>query len=109
MSTNIEPLDQSVHYEEPDHKRFPYVNTNSIFYKGLVGMILCLLPGGIIGLVFVKISLDQAKEARIEFNKKPGVYQRASIERVNQGRRFAYIGLTVFILEIVFILTYSSL
>jgi len=48
-------------------QRLPY--DKSVFWTGLIGMILCLAPGGIIGLVLIKISLNRAKQP-ISFLKK---------------------------------------
>jgi len=66
------------------------------------------LPGAVIGLVFVKISLDQAKEATTEYQNNPHKYKAVSMETFKKGRTMAYIGLAIFILEIVAFLAYTS-
>lgn len=85
------------------------LNDSSVFYKGLFGMILCIAPAAIVGLVLVKISLEQAKVALNEYKEKPSFYKLSSIKRIKQGRIFAYIGLSLFILEIVALVTYMSI
>lgn len=86
-----------------------HVSERSIYLKGLFGMILCILPGAIIGLVFIKMSLDQAKEARIAFKENPERYLPETVKKVELGRKLALIGLGLFIFEIVFILAFSSM
>jgi hypothetical protein len=85
------------------------VNDSSIYYKGLIGMILCILPGAIIGLVFVKISLEQARDAITAYQNKPQMYTLSSFEMVKKGRMFARIGLAVFIAEIVALVAFMSM
>lgn len=85
-----------------------YFNDNSIFYKGMFGMILCIMPVAMLGLVLVKMSLDQAKEARKSFKAEPHAYLAASVKKVLLGRKMAYIGLVMFVLEIVTLVIYMS-
>ncbi len=111
---NQEILDQPLHEVEKEKepytgKQIHLVNDRSIYFKGLFGLLFCILPGAIVGLVLVKMSLDQAKEAMIEYQSNPGKYKDASIETVKSGRKMAYIGLAVFILEIVIFLAYTSI
>jgi hypothetical protein len=84
------------------------LNHNSIFYKGLFGMILCILPGAIVGLVLIKISLEQAKKARRDIELNSEKYSQTSIRRVKKGQLFARIGLTLFIAEIIAIIIFIS-
>ena len=85
------------------------LNDSSIFYKGFFGMILCLAPAGIIGLILVKMSLDQSKLALAEYKNAPSQFRISSIKKVKRGRIMAYVGLALFILEIVALVTYMSL
>lgn len=99
------PLDED--YIEPDNnsesnsnEKIQILNHNSIFYKGLFGMILCILPGAILGIVLIKISLDQAKKARKDIDSSPSNFSSSSIKRVKKGQLMARIGLGLFIAEI---------
>lgn len=83
-------------------------NDSSIFFKGLIGLILCLVPASIIGLVLVKMSLDQAKVAIHEYNQNPSLYRLSSIRMITQGKKFAYIGLILFILELIALIAYMT-
>ncbi|MDX2360892.1 MAG: hypothetical protein QNK23_08810 [Crocinitomicaceae bacterium] len=85
------------------------LNDSSVFYKGLFGMILCIVPAAIIGLVLIKISLEQAKVALTEYRKDPDHYRISSIKMIKRGRTFAYIGLALFILELIALVAYMSL
>lgn len=107
MSDNL--LDHQMEQAEPaEMSTIPLLNENSIYYKGMIGLILCIVPGAVIGLIFIKISLDQAREAekyRINF---PGMYNEAAVERVKKGVRMARLGLVLFVLEIVTLIAYMS-
>lgn len=89
--------------------KIDHINQNSIYYKGVTGLILCIVPGAIIGLIFIKLSLDQARDARTEFNESPEKYTHSTIEKVNKGRNLALIGLGLFVIEIIGILIISSI
>ncbi|NVK64864.1 MAG: hypothetical protein HWE22_09765 [Flavobacteriales bacterium] len=78
----------------------PFVNESSIFFKGLFGMILCMTPGSIIGLVLVNISLNQSREAISIVGKNSTEYAQKEFRRIRQGRTMAFIGLWFFIFEI---------
>lgn len=93
----------------PSYGKNRILNDTSIFYKGLFGMILCIVPGAIIGLVLVKISLEQRKIALKSYNSATHYYSILSFDMVKKGRKFAFIGLSVFILEIVTLVTYMSI
>ena len=95
------PQDQSVRQED-------LVNDTSIFYKGLFGLILCIFPGAIIGLVLIKISLEQAKVALTTYQEDSGKYRMESVKKVKSGRTMAYIGLVIFICEILALVGYTS-
>lgn len=115
MSNNSELIDSDL-VEKPEEKiatappvaRNHILNDSSIFFKGLFGMILCLAPAAIIGLVLVKISLDQAKMAMSEYKENPNQFREESIKLVKRGRVMAYIGLGFFIIEIVALMIYMS-
>lgn len=92
--------------EGNNDKRF--VNDSSIFYKGLFGLILCLTPGSIIGLVLVKMSIEQSSEAIKIYSQNSEQYDVRSIKKVKSGRIMAYIGLGLFIAEIILLVTYMS-
>lgn len=85
------------------------VNDTSVYYKGLIGMILCILPGALIGLVLIKVSLDQAQDALTTYQQAPQEYKQRSYELLLQGRRFARIGLAIFILEIVALVIFMGM
>ena len=102
MNQNQEILDQSVF--EKNNGPLDLLNDTSVYYKGLFGLILCVFPGAIIGLVLVKISLTQAKAALEEYAAYPDKYKDESLRRVKAGRTMAYIGLAFFIVEILAIL-----
>jgi hypothetical protein len=84
------------------------LNDKSVFYKGLFGMVFCILPGAIIGLVLVKMSLEQSKESLIQYKLNPNFYSQESVNKLKLGRKFAWIGLIMFILEIVLLMVYMS-
>ena len=85
------------------------LNDSSIFFKGLFGMILCIVPAAIIGLVLIKMSLEQAREAIKEYEENPVIYRVDSIKRVKLGKTFAYIGLFLFILELIALVAFMSI
>lgn len=84
------------------------LNDSSVFYKGLFGMILCILPGAIIGLVLIKVSLEQAKEGLTTYHNNPQEYKLSSYELMKKGRMLARIGLAIFIIEIVALVAFMS-
>jgi len=102
MNQNQEILDQPVF--EKNNGPLDLVNDTSVYYKGLFGLILCILPGAIIGLVLVKVSLDQGRVALDTYAEYPNKYTDESLRRVKAGRTMAYIGLVFFIGEILAIL-----
>jgi len=94
---------------EQGNGRNRILNDSSVFYKGLIGMILCIVPAAIVGLVLIKISLEQAKVAIKEYNENPSFFRPSSISMIRRGRTFAYIGLTLFVVEIIALMTYMSI
>ena len=105
---NQELLDQLPQDEAFTGKQENLINDTSVFYKGMLGMILCLTPGSIIGLVFVKISLDQAKATLEIYQRNPNKFKPESLKKVKNGRIMAYIGLGLFIVEILLLVGYSA-
>lgn len=101
-------LDQFPQAQDYSGKQEDLVNDTSIFYKGLFGMILCIFPGAIIGLVLIKVSLDQAKVALTSYQEDSGKFRIESYKKVKNGRTMAYIGLVFFIVEILAIVVYTS-
>jgi len=85
------------------------MNDSSIFYKGLFGMILCLVPAAIVGLILVKMSLEQSNVALAEYKQSPNQFRSRSINLVKKGRILAFIGLALFIAEIIALVIYMSL
>lgn len=111
MSHNLldSPLATAGHEDQPYTERPVHlVNDRSIYFKGLFGMLLCILPGAIIGLVLVKICLDQAGQALTAYKTDPGRYKEASVQKVRSGRTMAYIGVAIFILEILVFVIYTA-
>lgn len=115
MQINQDILDQPL-YENVSFTNSSSLNNqinlnqdNSIFYKGLFALILNILPGTIIGLILVKMTLDQAKIALKDFKNNPSHYKSHSIKKVKNGQLMAYIGLSFVILEILGLLIYTSL
>ena len=92
---------------EDEQQRILY--DSSVYYKGLIGMILCIVPAAIIGILFVKISLEHAKIALKKYEENPSIYKVQSLNRVKRGKVFAYVGLTLFIVEILALVTFMSL
>lgn len=82
---------------------------SSVFYKGLFGMILCIVPAAIVGIIFVKIALDHSKIALKKYNENPSAYKLESLRMIKRGRVFAYIGLSLFIVEIIALMTLMSI
>ncbi|MES2554611.1 MAG: hypothetical protein V4604_00595 [Bacteroidota bacterium] len=103
---NQEILDQLPH--DPSVRQEDLINDTSIFYKGLFGLILCIFPGAIIGLVLIKISLEQAKVAMTSYQEDSGRFRIESYKKVKSGRTMAYIGLVIFICEILALVGYTS-
>lgn len=99
MNPTQEILDQSVF--EKNNGPLDLVNDTSVYYKGLFGLILCIILAGVIGLVLVKMSLDQGRVALDAYAEYPNKYTDESLRRVKAGRTMAYIGLAFFIVEIV--------
>ena len=93
----------------PLNGRHRILNDSSVFYKGLFGMILCIVPAAIIGLVLIKISLEQAKAAIKEYEEEPNMYRISSVNMIKRGRTFAYIGLALFVLELIALVAYMSI
>jgi hypothetical protein len=94
-------LDQKLEYSkenlnEEKIQRLPY--DKSVFWTGLIGMILFMAPGGIIGLVLIKISLNRAKTANKLFEENAIIYNDSSISKIKLGMLFSYMGIGFFIL-----------
>lgn len=84
------------------------LNDNSVFYKGLFGMIFCIIPGGIIGLVLIKLAMEQSHEALTQYQRNPQMYLESSINKIRNGRKMSIIGLIIFALEIIAFIIYTS-
>lgn len=116
MSDQKEIIDNDI-FDSPEEVETPsqqkggnqILNDSSVFYKGLFGMIFCIIPAAIVGLVLIKISLEQAKVAIKEYNTNPSLYRLRSINMIRRGRTFARIGLTLFIGELIALVTYMSI
>lgn len=93
----------------PPNGKYRILNDSSVYFKGLFGMIFCIIPSAILGLVLVKISLEQAKVALKEYDKNPSNYRLSSLKMLKRGRTFAYIGLTLFIVELIALMAYMSI
>ena len=104
-------LDEELIEREENHGPVlnPYANENSIFYKGLFGMIICLTPGSIIGLLLVNVSLNQSKEAISIVGRNSEKHRSKDFRKIRNGRIMAIIGLSLFILEIVALVGYMSM
>lgn len=76
------------------------INDKSIWYKGLWGMILCVF-GALFGLILVRISINQAKDALEAYKKEPNIYKQSSFELVKKGQRLAYIGVGIIVMELI--------
>lgn len=94
---------------KPPNGKYRILNDSSVYFKGLFGMIFCIIPSAILGLVLVKISLEQAKVALKEYDKNPSNYRLSSLKMLKRGRTFAYIGLTLFIVELIALMAYMSI
>ncbi len=84
------------------------VNDTSIYSKGFWGLIFCIL-GGLLGLVLVRISLQQATDALESYKRSPQDYLDSSYRLVLKGQRLARIGVGIFIGEIVLLVAYMSM
>jgi hypothetical protein len=109
MSHESPLLDQKLesskeNFNEEKIQRLPY--DKSVFWTGLIGMILCLAPGGIIGLVLIKISLNRAKTANKLFEENAIIYNDSSVSKIKLGMVFSYMGICFFILGIIGLLIY---
>ncbi len=110
MSTQI--IDQDIIQDEKplDYtgKKYRLLNDASIFYKGLFGMILCILPGFIMGLILINMAMSQYGEIKEDL-KHPEQYKEKSLKLVRLGRLFSLIGVGAFITEIVVLVVYMSI
>ncbi len=104
-----ENLDDIGRDDQQPAEKIAHYNDNSVFVKGLIGMILCIAPAAIIGLILIKLSLDDAKKARTDIKDSPNKYLSSSIKKINSGRIMAYIGLFLFIGEIVTLVAIMSM
>lgn len=76
-------------------RKLPY--DSRIFWTGLIGMILCMVPGGIIGLLLVKMSLDRSKVVLKLHIDNPTLYSEASLKKIEKGVLFSKIGIAFFV------------
>jgi len=111
MSTESPLLDQNLKaskekFNEEKVQRLPH--EKSVFWTGLIGMILCMAPGGIIGLVLIKISLNRAKTANKLFEENANIYIDSSISKIKLGMLFSYMGICFFTLGIIGLLIYMQ-
>lgn len=111
---NKDLLDHEMQQAETIETRYPpealpLLNENSIYYKGMIGLIFCIVPGAVVGLIFIKMSLDQAKETEKHRADFPEMYTEAAIARVKKGVFMARAGLVLFVCEIVALIACMSL
>ena len=59
-------------------------------------MILCIAPGGIIGLVLIRISLSRAKTGNKLFKENANIYVDSSFSKIKLGMLFSYMGIWFF-------------
>lgn len=104
---NHTPLDDQTTFGKV-HQPIPLISDTSIYNKGLWGLIFCVL-GGILGLVLVRISLQQATDALESYKRSPQDYLESSYRLVLKGQRLARIGVGIFIGEIVLLVAYMSM
>jgi len=90
-------------------KQIRLINDTSVYYKGLFALIFNILPGAILGLILVKLSLEHGKVALAEYNSQPGRYLESSYRKVKNGQTMAYMGLSIFFLEIIAFIVYTSI
>ena len=102
LDQNLEASREKLNEEKV--QRLPY--DKSIFWTGLIGMILCIAPGGIIGLVIIRISLSRAKTANRLLEEKANIYSDSSISKIKLGMMFSYMGICFFTLGIIGLLIY---
>lgn len=111
MSTESPLLDQNLEaskdkLSEGKVQRLPH--EQSVFWTGLIGMILCMAPGGIIGLVLIRISLNRVKTANRLFEENTNIYSDSAISKIKLGMLFSYMGICFFTLEIIGLLIYMQ-
>jgi len=104
LDQNLEALKEKLTEEKV--QRLPH--EKSVFWTGLIGMILCMVPGGIIGLVLIRISLNRAKTANRLFEENTNIYSDSSISKIKLGMLFSYMGICFFTLEIIGLLIYMQ-
>lgn len=101
-------LIDSIENELPYDKQITHINAGSIYAKGILGIIFSIIPT-LYGLVFIKQCLDTARDAEKDISENPGMYLDASIKKIKTGKTMAYIGLGIFLGEIIALVTYMSI
>lgn len=104
MQKGEELIDQDLSGSKSEQKnqksrKLPY--DSHIFWTGLIGMILCMVPGGIIGLLFVKMSLDRSKVVLKLHIDNPTLYSETSLNKIEKGVLFSKIGIALFVVGLI--------
>lgn len=105
-----ELIDQDIVQQKPQkiigHHDLP--NVQSVYYKGLFGMILCTIAGSILGLVLVKLCFDHGKVATDLYRQNPDLYTEDSVSKLKRGKAMAYTGIAISIAEVLAFMAYTA-
>jgi hypothetical protein len=83
-------------------------NDRLILSRGLLSLVLIAI-GFVMGLIFAKLCMDQARVALAAYELEPHKYRPDSLSRVKRGKLLATIGLGIFALELLLLIGFVYL
>lgn len=106
MNPDNEPIDvfsKTVSYE----KQIEHIDAREIYAKGVLSIIFSLLSM-ILGLIFMKQCFDLVRGAEKDIAENPGKYLDSSIQKIKTGKTLGYIGLGIFLVEVILLVGFMS-
>lgn len=106
MNPHNEPIDvfsKTVSHE----KQLEHIDAREIVAKGILAIIFSLLSM-ILGLIFVKQCFDLVRGAEKDIANNPGKYLDTSIQKIKTGKLLGYIGLGIFLVEVILLIGFMS-
>lgn len=108
MNNESQLLDNEAINRTLNQKKMEHPDASSIYTRGLLSIVFNLISV-LLGLIFVKQCFDLAREAEKSIAANPDKYLESSIKKIKTGKMMGYIGLGIFLAEIILLVGFMSI
>lgn len=108
MNKERQLIDDEVINPVSNRDKRAHPDASSIYTRGLLSIVFNLISV-LLGLIFVKQCLDLARDAEKSIAANRDKYLESSIKKIKTGKMMGYIGLGIFLAEIILLVGYMSI